>query len=359
MYVFTLLVMLFYMSIYLVAEITGVALIGQMVAKLPLWLTAAVVLAATLAYTVYGGLQASIYTDGIQSILILPCLAALLAVGFYALGGMQPTVTGLTERAPHLLQWGHMAGLKGALTLIIAILVANLFHQGYWQRVYAVRDLGVLRLAFFMAAVVSIPIVIAMGLFGLAAVGLGRAETPSVALFSVLLGVIPPWLMIVLVLLGLALVMSTTDTLLNGIASIVAVDLHRTLPHVPTSTLLRASRATTLGLAVPVWAIATQGYSVLYLFLNADLICAAAAFTVFFGLYSTRYTGRLAVCSTLAGLVTGGLLFPNPSFSRGSLLAAFVIAAVVPMIVSFACLPRQSSFDLASLRQRVRLIPQR
>jgi hypothetical protein len=30
---------------------------------------------------------------------------------------------------------------------------------------------------------------------------------------------------------------------------------------------------------------------------------------------------------------------------------------VVPMIVSCACLPRQSSFDLASLQQRVRLIP--
>jgi Na+/proline symporter len=358
MYVFTLLVMLFYMCIYLVAEITGIALIGRLVANLPLWLTAAVVLAATLAYTVYGGLQASIYTDGIQSILILPCLVALLVVGFYALGGTQPTITGLTERAPYLLQWGHMAGIKGALTLIIAILVANLFHQGYWQRVYAVRDARVLRLAFLIAAVVSIPIIIAMGLFGLAAVGLGQAATPSVALFSVLLAAVPPWLTIVLVLLGLALVMSTADTLLNGIASIVAVDVHRAFPHVPTSRLLWASRATTLGLAVPVWAIATQGLSVLYLFLIADLICAAAAFPVFFGLYSTRYTGRLAVYSTLAGLVAGGLLFPDPSFSRGSLLAAFVIAAVLPMIVSFACLPRQSSFDLASLQQRVRLIPQ-
>ena len=69
--------MLFYMFIYLAAEITGMALIAHLVAGVPLWVTAVMVLAATLAYTTYGGLRASIFTDGVQAILMLPLLVAL------------------------------------------------------------------------------------------------------------------------------------------------------------------------------------------------------------------------------------------------------------------------------------------
>lgn len=357
MYVFTLLVMVFYMFIYLAAEVTGMAFIVQLVAgDIPLWLTAAVVLIATLAYTAYGGLRASIFTDGIQALIILPFLVALLIVGAAVLGGTQPSIAGLSERAPQLLQWAYPSGLETGVTLIIAVLVANLFHQGYWQRVYAVRDLQTLRAAFVIAALISMPIILAMGLFGLAAVGLGRADTPSVALFSVLLPAMPTWLGGGLVLLGLALVMSSADTLFNGIASIVAVDLHRALPRTSVSRLLQASRLTTVLLALPVLWIASQGYGVLYLFLIADLVCAAAVFPVFYGLYSERYTGQIAICSTVAGLIAGGLLFPNPGFTRGNLLGAFVVAALIPVVVSCVWRSRQSAFDLTTLQQRVRLL---
>jgi Na+/proline symporter len=73
--------------------------------------------------------------------------------------------------------------------------------------------------------VAVIPIVFVVGLFGLAAVGLDRAQIPSVALFGVLLETLPQWLVVGLVVLGFALVMSSADTLFNGIASIIAVDL--------------------------------------------------------------------------------------------------------------------------------------
>ncbi len=240
------------------------------------------------------------------------------------------------------------------MTFLIAILAANLFHQGYWQRIYAVRDQASLRRGFLISAVAVVPIVFVAGLFGLAAVGLGRAETPSVALFSVLLEALPAWLAVGLVLLGLALVMSSADTLLNGIASIVAVDLRRAVPAAGTRLLLRTSQVFTLALAVPLLAIAAQGYSVLYLLLLADLICAAAVFPVFFGLYSERYTGRAAMLGTLAGLVVGGLLFPDPAMTRGSLLGAFAAAGAVSVVVSLLLTPRRSTFDLGSLARAVR-----
>ncbi|MEW6637970.1 MAG: sodium:solute symporter, partial [Actinomycetota bacterium] len=205
-------------------------------------------------------------------------------------------------------------------------------------------------------AVAVIPIVLTLGLFGLAAVGLDRAQTPSVALFSVLLESLPPALEAALVILGLTLVMSSADTLLNGLASLVAVDLRRALPGVRARSLLRISRWSTVALALPLLLIASQGYSVLYLFLLADLVCAAAAFPVFYGLYSDRYTGRAAIWAMLAGLVAGGLLFPDPAMTRGSLLGAFAAAALVPVAVSFVLTPRRRTFDLGSLAETVRSI---
>jgi Na+/proline symporter len=356
MYAFTLLVMLFYMFVFLAAEVTGMALIASLVADVPLWLTALIVLAATLAYTAYGGLRASIFTDVVQTAAILPLLAVVLVVGYFALGGSGPALSGVSERAPELLGLGYVPGLEGALTLIIAIVAANLFHQGYWQRVYAARSPAALRTGFLIAALAVVPIVLGLGLFGLAAVGLDRAETPSVALFSVLLEAFPPVLVALLVLLGLALVMSSADSLINGLASIVAVDLRRALPDARPESLLRISRYATVLLALPLLLIASQGYSVLYLFLLADLVCAAAAFPVFYGLYSERYTGRAAVWSTLAGLVAGGLLFPDPAMTRGTLLGAFLAAALVPVAVSLVLQPRQSTFDLRTLARRVRYI---
>lgn len=356
MYVFTLLVMLFYMFVFLAAEITGMSLIANLVAGVPLWVTALIVIATTLAYTAYGGLRASIFTDAVQTALILPLLVVMAVAGYFLLGGFEPTTSGLAVRAPQLAQWGNVAGLEGALTFLIAILAANLFHQGYWQRIYAVRDQAALRRGFLISAVAVVPIVFVAGLFGLAAVGLGRAETPSVALFGVLLETLPSWLAVGLVLLGLALVMSSADTLLNGIASIVAVDLRRAMPAARTRFLLRASQVFTLALAVPLLVIASQGYSVLYLLLLADLVCAAAVFPVFFGLYSERYTGRAAMLGALAGLVAGGLLFPDPAMTRGSLLGAFVAAGMVSVSVSLLLRPRRSTFDMGSLARSVRYI---
>jgi uncharacterized membrane protein HdeD (DUF308 family) len=169
----------------------------------------------------------------------------------------------------------------------------------------------------------------------------------------VLLDVAPIWLQFGLVVLGLALVMSSVDTLLNGIASIVAVDLRRVAPAASSAALLRVARWFTLALGVPLVLIAAQGYSVLYLFLIADLVCAATVAPVFYGLYSERYTGRAALISALAGLVAGAALFPDPAMTRGNLLGSFAVALLVSTLAAVVLRSRQRTFDLRSLRTLV------
>ena len=63
--------MVFYMFIFLIAEVTAVSILVNYISGTTLWITALIVIVSSLVYTLYGGLRASIFTDNIQFIIIL------------------------------------------------------------------------------------------------------------------------------------------------------------------------------------------------------------------------------------------------------------------------------------------------
>lgn len=356
MYGLTLIIMLFYMFITLAAEVTAISKLMALLAPIPLWLTAAVVMGATLIYTSYGGLKASIFTDKVQMLIIVPLLLVLVYLGYRASGGAQPVLDRLRENAPQLLDPSDGSGIKAGLTFFVAILLTGLFHQGNWQRVYAARSVAAMRRGFLLGGLFVAPVIFIMGLFGLAFVALRPGGDSSVALFSVILPDLPLWFAVALIPLGLSLVMSTADTAISAVSSLIAADMRRLVPRASTPTLMLLSRSLIFLLAIPVLIVAAQGYSVLYLFLLADLLCSAAAFPVFFGLFSRRYSGRIAVASTVAGLVAGLLLFPAPGEPPVYLLESFLLAACVPVLVSGALMRFMSGepYDLAGMGRMIR-----
>ena len=185
----------------------------------------------------------------------------------------------------------------------------------------------------------------------------------------------PTWAVVGVLLLALVLVMSSLDTLLNGIASAVTSDLARFKPNFSGTLLLRYSRSITIVLVLPAILIASQGYSVLYLFLIADMVCAAAVFPVFWGLYSGRFGGYAALASSVVGLVVGTLFFPTPEapYLTGwiididwatQLVVSFGLALGASTLVSLALtvLSRRIRtarvYDYSQLKDQVRLIPE-
>src|SRR5690606_15932494 len=92
MYGLVLPIMILYMFITMAGEITAIAKLVQLLAPVPLWATAAIVMGATLIYTSYGGLRASIFTDKVQMIVIVPLLLVLIALGWQATGGLTTIV---------------------------------------------------------------------------------------------------------------------------------------------------------------------------------------------------------------------------------------------------------------------------
>jgi len=361
MYALALFIMLFYMFIAMAAEITAMAKLVTLLAPVPLWLTAAITLGFTLAYAAVGGLRASMFTDRVQVIIIVPFLLVLTVIGWQAVGGAGQVVQTLQAQAPQLLDLTDAAGVKAGLTFFVAILLTGIFHQGNWQRVYAARDTRAMRRGFLLGGVLVVPFIFVMGLFGLAFVAQLPEGDSSVALFAVILPQLPLWLAVALIPLGLALVMSSADTTINAVSSLVAVDLGRLLPQVKTRALMRLARWLIWLLAIPVMVVAAQGYSVLYLFLLADLLCAAAAFPVFYGIYSARHNGFDATAGALVGLAAGLFYFPAPGAPMTTLLESFLLAALAPVVViallrGFSCLlrPARVPFDLSSLAASIR-----
>ena len=60
---------IFYMTIFLIAEVTAVSLLVKYISGTNLWITAGIVIITSLIYTLYGGLRASLFTDNIQFVI--------------------------------------------------------------------------------------------------------------------------------------------------------------------------------------------------------------------------------------------------------------------------------------------------
>jgi Na+/proline symporter len=339
MYLLTLSIIVFYMFVYLAAELTAIAKAVELMAGVPLWLTAVLVISAVFIYTTVGGLAATIFTDAIQFIVIVPLLLLSFAIALMALGGWGTAIAPVTQVAPQLLSLANGPGIKFGATLVIAVIAAEMFNQANWQRIYACRNDVVVRRSFLGSFLVIIPILFIAGLLGILAMHFGFSDDR--AFFSLIeaLG-LPSWVSLAVLVLVLALVMSSLDTLLNGIASVFTTDLLRFFPAMPSTGILRASRILTIVVGIPAIAIAAQGYNVLYLFLLADLVCAGALFPVLFGLYSRRLTGAIAFWSSLLGIGAGALFFPRPDFSpwnslpfAGDLLVSFAIPIIVSVLM--------------------------
>ena len=66
--------------------------------------------------------------------------------------------------------------------------------------------------------------------------------------------------------------------------------------------------------------VASKGFSILYLFLLADLFCCAAVITIFISFYNNSIKEKNAYISIIFGLFVGLLLFPSPDFSKSILV---------------------------------------
>ena len=314
---------IFYMFIFLCAEVTAVAVLINYISGTELWVTALIVLLATLTYTLYGGLRASIFTDNIQMIVI--GILLLISISYIlSYTGNAFSFEYIKQKNPQLLSSSYIPSYTAGLTFFIAVAATNLFHQGNWQRVYAAKNYKTLKQSLIISFFIIIPIVFFMGFTGMVSFSIDPSQRPDLGFFTLLLKEQTQTLSLLIITLGLALTISTVDTLVNAISSLFVVDGKATFNLSKKTDYLKLSKYFIIIISLVSFFIASKGFDILYLFLLADLFCCAFVYTVFYSFYNKDVNERTAYVAIIIGLVGGFLLFPFPDFSKSLLVGGLM-----------------------------------
>jgi len=365
-----------YMFIFVAAELTGIAGAFAAVAGIDPLQTVLIVGGAVLIYTAYGGLRASILTDSIQALLILPLLALVTLVVLLRAGAAAPAAVLGGELIPATV--GFWAGAQFGLALVFAIVGAELINQTWWQRIYAGRDGHTVRRSFQTAMLLNGSITFIAAGLGVIARALAPINTDvtaagynaDAALF-ILVDTLAPGLSIVVLFLALLLVISSMDSLFNALASLLTTDIGRLVDGVSSRQLSLVARVGTVVVAIGAMYVSLRAQSVLRLFFLADLLGAAVAVPMLAGLYSDRIDQRGVLIASGIGLIVGLAYFPDlrwlvvqvpgvtgllppadPLYLRA--FAGAMLASGVTTLLAIGLTP--STVDLRDLRDRVHLL---
>ena len=350
---------LFYLTIFLIAEVTAIASLLKFISQVPLWITAGVTLIICLLYILRGGFKLSIITDKYQfTFIILIILASLLII----LSNLNlPSFEIIKKNSPNLIDKNYLPNYTAGLTFFIAVAATNLFHQGNWQRVFSAKNNSILKSSLIYSSIIIFFIVFWMGYSGLLSYSLNSKVIPDLAFFDLILNKKNSLIVIGILILAMSLTLSTIDTLINAISSLIIVNGNQINKNLNGKKVKDQANIIILLLSVLVFILASKGYSILYLFLLADLLCCAAVITIFYGFFNKKINSKLAAYSIICGLISGLLFFPSQDFQSsilvGNLISienfsiliktnllfiSFFISLIVPFLMIFTYSLRSS-----------------
>jgi solute:Na+ symporter, SSS family len=278
----------FYMFIFIVAELTSISNIFKLLTNnesnkmYGIGITLAITIFTAL-YTTAAGLPASIVTDKFQGIIMI------LLVLLLTLATTIVPENSITRAEFAVASNWTVQGLQAAVSLIIAVASAEMFNQSTWQRVWAAESVPALRQGFLLGSSMIFFLMMFFGVMGM----ISYANDPGaydrgekwayLSFFELLSPLSNGWHVMVLILVT-ALCSSTVDSLQTGLTCIFSRDLVK-LGYNP----LLISRILLVLVNIPAVVLAARGFSVLELFLIADLACATCVFPVFLGLQKRDY----------------------------------------------------------------------
>ena len=289
-----------YMFTFLFAEFTAIGKAMEILGNMDPLIPMVAVGAVTSAYTAYGGLPASLRTDRLQAWVVIWLIVVLLLILFG--GDIGSLISDAKAYNPEddwsIGSMSYMDSFSSGLALIVAITAAEMFSQGNWQRAWASEDDEALKKGALIAAGLVLPLVFVMGVLGTVVAGQGAVEDPSAAFFNLIMDA-HILVIAAFVVLGIALVCSSVDTLQNAVVASISRDL------ADGNMDLRQARIATLGM-IPVaiyFASTTDALSVFKIFLIADLLATATVLPVFLTLWD-RIDSRAALAGAICGLLS-------------------------------------------------------
>ena len=317
----SLFLILSYLIIFLIAEVTAIAFLLNFISKTPLWITAGITLIICLLYILRGGFKLSIITDKYQFVIIafLVLTSAILILGNLEINSFEL----IKKNKPNLIDSNYLPNYTAGLTFFIAVAATNLFHQGNWQRVFAAKNDLILKKSLIYSSIIIFIIVFWMGYTGLISSSINSKVVPDLAFFDLILS--NNYLITISILiLALALTLSTIDTLINAISSIFIVNGDQINKKISGKSVKNKTNNLIILICVLVFTLASKGFSILYLFLLADLLCCSAVVTIFYGFFNKKINSKLSYLTILFALISGLLFFPSMDFKTSLLVGNFL-----------------------------------
>jgi Na+/proline symporter len=324
------------------SEVVGGAAFLMFFSDLPQYQSVLLVLGTILAYSLISGLDASIFTDVLQTV----GFAALYVVFVpWTIGaGEGFALVGDAIRDGALSKMFAGPNLEFAAILVVLLFTAPIVSQYMWQRAYAIEEDKLLD-AFTLAGVGFFFVPAGMAVLGLIAAASGASlDQPVTASFVAMDQTIPANASLVVFLILLTTLLSAADSELVAIGSIVSVDVVGKIIDRDVNKT-RVSRYAMVGTAVVVAAAAMGPFNTLdWVLLNAP-IGAVLTIPILTYLYTPDVTSDT---HTIAALLAGSVVaFPLYIYGTlqgddtlrlvglfGALAVTGLLACVVPAIQS-------------------------
>jgi SSS family solute:Na+ symporter/sodium/pantothenate symporter len=284
---------------------------------LPYWAGVVGLAGAILAYETLGGMRAVAWTDALQGILMLVGLSALLGWVLSEAGGFSALTRDIRAARPEAVAvpgWRECANWASS-TILMGF--GSVVYPQAIQRIYAAADGRTLRRSLALMSFMPLATTAVVTFVGLAAIprfpGLGELEADTV-----MPRLLEQWanqgpgaaLLATLVFLGaLAAIMSTADSVLLSLGSVIAQDLFGGSAHDPSTTRV-GKRVAMLSMAA-LAALALEPRRTLWglIELKMDvLIQCAPAFLLGLHWPGLRASGALAGFAAGTAIAAGAVL---------------------------------------------------
>lgn len=336
---------LFSLLAYVLTKVSVTVYAGGMVIasilQIEFWYGAAATVVLTGLYTIMGGMRAVVYTEALQTIVLVVGAGTLTFVGLNAVGGWDGLQQSLEPG--YLDMWRPASDPEFPWpSLVVTSTVVGLWYwctdQYIVQRVLAARNIKEGRRGTIFGGLLKLLPVFLFLIPGVVALALkNRGElafdSPDQAFATLLMNKMPSGLRGLVAAGLLAALMSSLASVFNSCSTLFTVDVYKKLkPDTPDEKLLKIGRIATvivvfLGI---LWIPVMMGISgVLYQYLQSvQAYIAPPIATVFLlGVFYKRINGTGALSTLVAGLVIAAIritleLFVN-HLEPGSLLHTF------------------------------------
>ncbi len=223
-----------FLSTYAAAQISagGKALEGML--DIPMAIGMGMVALVVIAYSIAGGMRASIWTDAVQSLLMVVSMVVLLIAAVNHLGGLQAVfqqagaIDGFLNPSPTNLD---VPGFIGPLAFVVGWMFAGAAALGQphiVSRFLALQNthqMNQVRLWYYSYYLLFYCFATAVGLLSRLYFGESTGFDPEMALPNMARNLLPPWLAGLMLAGIFAATMSTADSLVLSCSSALTQDL--------------------------------------------------------------------------------------------------------------------------------------